>query len=157
VLGSLCAIDDQPRAWTPSELEVLGDLAAACSAELRLRIAAERADRARRRTRLLLEASERLTRTVTVQDVIEAVSGLVRGGLDPLHVSITLRGDHDDRLTVSADGRRPLDPGVPDRPAGVPLRPVPGRRRLPASPCWRCGCREPTGNWCDPSRSQRCP
>src|SRR6266536_4612367 len=38
VLGSLCAIDTQPRAWSPRELARLADLAAACCAELRLRI-----------------------------------------------------------------------------------------------------------------------
>src|SRR4051812_33849530 len=30
-LGSLCAIDTRPRAWTKAELEVLRDLAEACS------------------------------------------------------------------------------------------------------------------------------
>ena len=37
VLGSLCAIDTVPRDWTPDELDILRDLAAACSSELRLR------------------------------------------------------------------------------------------------------------------------
>jgi GAF domain-containing protein len=43
VLGSLCAIDTQPRAWPPRELARLADLAAACCAELRLRITSRRA------------------------------------------------------------------------------------------------------------------
>ncbi|WP_323793905.1 GAF domain-containing sensor histidine kinase [Nocardioides sp.] len=34
VVGSLCAIDGEPRAWTPVDLENLRDLAAACSAEI---------------------------------------------------------------------------------------------------------------------------
>ena len=38
VLGSLCAIDHRPRAWSQRELTDLADLAAACSGELRLRI-----------------------------------------------------------------------------------------------------------------------
>ncbi|HEY5334611.1 MAG TPA: GAF domain-containing protein, partial [Mycobacteriales bacterium] len=42
VLGSLCAIDVEPRRWTHSEVETLRDLADACSAELRLRIHATR-------------------------------------------------------------------------------------------------------------------
>lgn len=33
-IGSLCAIDSEPRVWTPDELGVLEDLALACSAEL---------------------------------------------------------------------------------------------------------------------------
>ncbi len=45
-LGSLCAIDVQPRDWTTDELDILGDLAAACSAELRARIAHDLAEEA---------------------------------------------------------------------------------------------------------------
>ena len=37
VIGSLCAIDDAPRAWTVEQLADLRDLAAACSSELQLR------------------------------------------------------------------------------------------------------------------------
>src|SRR5207244_12964440 len=42
-LVSLCAIDTQPLAWSPRELARLADLAAACCAELRLRITSRRA------------------------------------------------------------------------------------------------------------------
>ena len=38
-LGVLCAADREPRRWTGNELALLTDLAAACSSELRLRIA----------------------------------------------------------------------------------------------------------------------
>lgn len=37
VVGSLCAVDTEPREWTADDLEVLGDLAQACSAELQQR------------------------------------------------------------------------------------------------------------------------
>lgn len=37
VIGSLCAIDSEPREWTDDELHDLRDLAAACSSELQLR------------------------------------------------------------------------------------------------------------------------
>jgi GAF domain-containing protein len=47
VLGSLCAIDQHPRAWTRQELANLEDLAAACSGELRLRIMSQLARQAR--------------------------------------------------------------------------------------------------------------
>jgi serine phosphatase RsbU (regulator of sigma subunit) len=47
VLGSLCAIDSRPRAWSPRELADLEDLAAACSGELRLRIMSAHARQAR--------------------------------------------------------------------------------------------------------------
>lgn len=33
-IGSLCAVDNEPRAWTGDEVDVLKDLAQACSAEL---------------------------------------------------------------------------------------------------------------------------
>ncbi|MFE9896608.1 GAF domain-containing protein [Streptomyces sp. NPDC005529] len=45
-LGSLCASDTRPRQWTDAELSVLEDLAAACSAELQLRIVSRRHQRA---------------------------------------------------------------------------------------------------------------
>ncbi|MFC0028503.1 SpoIIE family protein phosphatase [Micromonospora chaiyaphumensis] len=57
VLGSLCAIDSKPRAWTAEQLRTLADLAAACSSELRLRIAVQTAEQARRRAE---EAHDRL-------------------------------------------------------------------------------------------------
>jgi GAF domain-containing protein len=47
ILGSLCAIDGAPRIWADADLEVLRDLAAACSSELQLRVAASRAEAAR--------------------------------------------------------------------------------------------------------------
>ncbi|MFI5593935.1 GAF domain-containing protein [Amycolatopsis sp. NPDC051758] len=49
VLGSLCAIDTEPHAWTARELQDLADLAAACSAELRLRIVSRHHEWARPR------------------------------------------------------------------------------------------------------------
>jgi PAS domain S-box-containing protein len=39
VVGSLCAIDSQPRTWSDEDLAVLTDLAGACSSELQLRTA----------------------------------------------------------------------------------------------------------------------
>ncbi|MEH0841006.1 SpoIIE family protein phosphatase [Micromonospora sp. CPCC 205711] len=73
VLGSLCAIDSKPRAWTAEQLRTLSDLAAACSSELRLRIALDSAEQARRqaeeaheRLKLLAGLSERLTGTLDV-------------------------------------------------------------------------------------------
>lgn len=43
VVGALCAIDTVARDWSDAQLRGLSDLAAACSAELRLRIASQRA------------------------------------------------------------------------------------------------------------------
>ena len=80
VLGSLCAIDTKPRAWTPKELAGLADLAAACSSELRLRIARELAEEARRTAEsahdqlaMLAELTDTLVGTL---DIDEAVAPL---------------------------------------------------------------------------------
>ncbi|MBB4742289.1 serine phosphatase RsbU (regulator of sigma subunit) [Actinoplanes octamycinicus] len=100
VLGSLCAIDSQPRDWTPDELELLADLAETCSDGLRSRIATrrERAAQARERLagaaadrgRLLLRASVALAGTSTVTDVVGTVRELVTGSLDPDYVGVSL-------------------------------------------------------------------
>lgn len=72
VLGSLCAIDSKPRAWTKAQLHTLADLAAACSSELRLRIALDAAESARR---LAEQAHERL-------DLLASLSETLAGTLD---------------------------------------------------------------------------
>ncbi|WP_435204512.1 SpoIIE family protein phosphatase [Micromonospora sp. bgisy143] len=66
VLGSLCAIDNKPRAWTAGQLRTLSDLAAACSSELRLRIALDGAQEAHQRLELLAGVSETLAGTLDV-------------------------------------------------------------------------------------------
>lgn len=77
-VGSLCAIDDHPHAWTEVELATLADLASACTSELRLRVARDKARRmqhvavqATRRSRLLLELSESFAGARSVSDVVE--------------------------------------------------------------------------------------
>ncbi len=79
-LGSLCAIDTKPRAWTKAELLTLRDLAEACSSELRLRISRELAEEARRHAEnahdqlaMLAELTETLA---TTTDIDEALSTL---------------------------------------------------------------------------------
>ncbi|MET8907202.1 SpoIIE family protein phosphatase [Micromonospora sp. NPDC004551] len=72
VLGSLCAIDSKPRAWTAEQLRTLADLAAACSSELRLRIAVKSAEQARRRAE---EAHDRLA-------MLAGMSEMLGGTLD---------------------------------------------------------------------------
>lgn len=58
VLGSLCAIDVVAREWSDAELDILQDLAAACSSELQLRIAARAADASRREADIARERAE---------------------------------------------------------------------------------------------------
>jgi GAF domain-containing protein len=76
-LGSLCAIDTKPRAWTKAELETLRDLAQACSSELRLRISRELAERARRHAEnahdqlaMLAELTETLATTTDIDEAL---------------------------------------------------------------------------------------
>jgi GAF domain-containing protein len=66
VLGSLCAVDTRPRAWSEQELADLADLAAACCAELRLRLVSRQAldaqhgaEVARRDAEAALQVAER--------------------------------------------------------------------------------------------------
>jgi GAF domain-containing protein len=70
VLGSLCAIDDKPRAWTPDELATLEDLAAACSSELRMRIAVDTARAAHDRIAMLSSLTESLVSTLDIDEAL---------------------------------------------------------------------------------------
>jgi GAF domain-containing protein len=77
VLGSLCAIDMVPRPWTKQEMAILGDLAEACSSELRLRISRDVADEARvhaeaahDQLRMLSELTQTLAGTLDVEDAL---------------------------------------------------------------------------------------
>jgi serine phosphatase RsbU (regulator of sigma subunit) len=97
VLGSLCAIDNRPRTWTQPELASLADLAAACSSELRLRIASQvtrsyaaQARVALERSELMLRAAEDLVDTTSMADVRRRVRSLVGGGLKPSYVGLAL-------------------------------------------------------------------
>lgn len=97
VLGSLCAIDERPRAWTGQELADLADLAAACSGELRLRITSEHARQAQaqvtvafERARLLLRSAEDLGGAVSLVDVRRSVRSLVSTDLRPSYVGLIL-------------------------------------------------------------------
>jgi GAF domain-containing protein len=119
VLGSLCAIDERPRAWSQRELTDLADLAAACSAELRLRIVSQQAERALaeaevarqtaegsreqvqayaaqaqvalERSELMLRAAEDLADTSGLIEVRRRVRDLVSGALKPAYVGLVLR------------------------------------------------------------------
>ncbi|MEV4706679.1 SpoIIE family protein phosphatase [Actinoplanes sp. NPDC049316] len=82
-LGSLCAIDTEPRAWTKEELAILEDLAEACASELRLRIARDRAEEARRlaesahdQLAMLAELTETFATTL---DMAEGMRRLAEG------------------------------------------------------------------------------
>ncbi|MFF3721492.1 SpoIIE family protein phosphatase [Streptomyces erythrochromogenes] len=120
VLGSLCAVDHEPRTWADGELSDLEDLAAACSAELRLRIlsaqsrsaqqvletaraAAESARSDAQRleheaqagmdhAELLLRASEELAQTSGLEDVRRRLRDLFVGVGKPSYVGLLVAG-----------------------------------------------------------------
>ncbi|MEU1710934.1 SpoIIE family protein phosphatase [Streptomyces sp. NPDC005706] len=97
VLGALCAVDPRPRQWSEREVQALEDLAAACGAELRLRIVSRQAEEARAetaallaRSELVLRASEVLADTVGVEEVRTQVGELITSDLKPVYVGFSL-------------------------------------------------------------------
>ncbi|MEU0136399.1 SpoIIE family protein phosphatase [Streptomyces sp. NPDC006296] len=122
VLGSLCAIDHEPRAWTADELQDLDDLTAACSAELRMRVATELIRRDRDHAGLLLRASVELAHAGDLTDLTRRLRNLFRGPAEPSFVSLLLTDaqglwrvlDPDDvRPAETAIDRLALDAGFP--------------------------------------------
>ena len=79
-VGTVCALDTEPHAWSSSDLATLADLAAACTAELRLRLERQRAHRiqkvavhATRRTRMLLDLTDRFAAATTLDEIVDAI------------------------------------------------------------------------------------
>ncbi|HEY0949349.1 GAF domain-containing SpoIIE family protein phosphatase [Nocardioides sp.] len=73
VVGSLCALDREPRQWTCADLELLEDLASACATHLSERAARAAEADLGHRSRVLLALSEGLSATRTMADVAQAV------------------------------------------------------------------------------------
>jgi serine phosphatase RsbU (regulator of sigma subunit) len=135
VLGSLCAIDNRPRTWSERELANLADLAAACSSELRLRIASQvtrtyaaQARLALQRSELMLQAAEDLVDTTSLADVRRRVRSLVGGGLKPSYVGLALLdGDQlrripDPEISYVAELIEPVFPLHSPRPSAHAAR-----------------------------------
>jgi GAF domain-containing protein len=108
VIGSLCAIDSEPRRWTEHESQMLEDLAAACSAEIAQRelrlVADEGIDYATHlvwRANVLLELSQALTATRTVTDVATVVEDVANEHLGCHHAAVWL---HSSAATLDAFG-----------------------------------------------------
>ncbi|MFF7240015.1 SpoIIE family protein phosphatase [Streptomyces collinus] len=97
VLGALCALDTRPRRWSEREVQALEDLAAACTAGLRLRVVSRQAEEARAETaallahsELVLRASEVLADTAGVEEVRTQVGELITSDLKPVYVGFSL-------------------------------------------------------------------
>jgi GAF domain-containing protein len=72
-VGTLCALDYEPHAWTEDELELMTDLAASAVAELQLLGASRLVRRAHDRWRRLEGVSTALAETHTPADVLDTV------------------------------------------------------------------------------------
>ncbi|GIF12602.1 SpoIIE family protein phosphatase [Actinoplanes teichomyceticus] len=88
VVGALCAVDREPRDWTPSEVALLTELAAVCSSEVCLRIAravAEETQRAaesaHQQLELLTDLTESLAATMDVDEAMGRLGRIVTAGL----------------------------------------------------------------------------
>ncbi len=147
VLGALCAIDREPRPWDAGELADLEDLAAACSAELRLRIlSAQRqsaqkileiaragAERARSEAErleheaqagldhaeLLLKASEELAQTSGLEDVRRRLRDLLAGVGKPSYVGLLVADQNELRRIPDPDDASSAERAVLTLPTGA--------------------------------------
>jgi len=120
VLGSLSAIDTEPRWWSDAELLALSDLAVMCSTELRLRLVTHQTERERDRSRelsgllelafarnqLLLNAAQALAGTNSVDEIRHQVTDLVPGDRAPSYVGLVVT-EEGGMLRRLADRRKP--------------------------------------------------
>ncbi|MFC8598294.1 MULTISPECIES: SpoIIE family protein phosphatase [unclassified Isoptericola] len=116
-VGTVCALDVEAREWSATDLATLADLAAACTAELRLRLERQRAHRiqqvavhATRRTRMLLDLSDRFASATTVDEIVDALraSG---PGLGTVWAALALADGTGTGLTlIERDGAYPYLP-----------------------------------------------
>ncbi|WUS97925.1 SpoIIE family protein phosphatase [Streptomyces sp. NBC_00708] len=112
VLGSLCAIDHQPREWTADELRDLADLTAACSMELRLRIASELIQRDRDHAGLLLRASIELAHARDLTDLTRRLRHLFQGPAEPTYVGLLLADGQGLWRVIDPDDVRPVESDI---------------------------------------------
>jgi serine phosphatase RsbU (regulator of sigma subunit) len=100
IVGSLCALDSEPRAWTDEQIEMLRDLAAVCSVEFSERALRDLAGAGERtaqdlshRSRVLLALSEGLSSTRTMADVAQAVERIAHHNLGCVQAGIWVRAE----------------------------------------------------------------
>ncbi|MEV5676337.1 MULTISPECIES: GAF domain-containing SpoIIE family protein phosphatase [unclassified Streptomyces] len=112
VLGSLCAIDHEPREWTADELRDLEDLTAACSMELRLRIASELIQRDRDHAGLLLRAAIELAHARDLTDLTRRLRHLFQGPAEPTFVGLLLADGGKLWRVIDAEDVRPVESAI---------------------------------------------
>ena len=104
-IGTLCAVDFQPRTWSEDDLAIMADLAAGVIAELQLLTATRMIARDQVRLRSLAELSTALAPAESVDDVLDEVSRTV-DRLDMQSVWLSLVDDSDEMLRTAAAARR---------------------------------------------------
>ena len=124
VVGSLCAIDAEPREWSERELDRLRDLAGEASRHLQEQAPAVLSETAAsplpspidslsdvgQRSRLLLLLSEELADTLDVIDVSAVVGAAAREHLDCLDAALWLRQTEVPRSLTGLEEGLSLDP-----------------------------------------------
>ena len=97
IIGSLCAIDTEPRTWDAASLDALEDLAAACSSEIAQRGMRGEAARSTReatalsrRSAVLLALSEGLSSASSLTEVVGAVERVAVEQLGCLRAGVWL-------------------------------------------------------------------
>jgi serine phosphatase RsbU (regulator of sigma subunit) len=120
IVGALCAIDQEPRVWTPSEIDLITELAEVCSSEVCLRIARAAAEEAhqaadearqvaesaRQQLEVLAELTESLAATMDVEEAMRRLGAVVTAELADWCV-VTIAGEARGSALVSAAHRLP--------------------------------------------------
>jgi len=121
-VGTLCAIDYEPRTWSEEDLGLLADLAAGVIAELQLLTAARLLARDQARLRALTALSSALVPAETARDVTDEVMRAV-GRFDPRAVWILMLDESGETLhTAAATGADAAADA--DVPLAAPLAPA---------------------------------
>lgn len=128
VVGALCAVDHEPRDWTPSEIGLLTELAALCSSEVGLRIARATAEEARlaaesahHQLELLTDLTESLAATMDVDEAMRRLGRIVTARLADWCV-VTYADEPGAEPHVSAAHRDPARAGDMARLADLAAR-----------------------------------
>lgn len=108
-IGSFCAVDTQPHAWSDDELEVLRELAASAERELGLRAALSRAHMEAERARLLARTREEIIAVVahdlrTPLQVVQLCASVLQRTGTSEHDTVAMR-----MLTAVNSMRRVVD------------------------------------------------
>lgn len=77
-IGTMCAVDQQPRQWSEDDVALLDDLAASAATELQLLVATRRAAQAQARLDALAALTGELAAARTAEDTRQALRAVAR-------------------------------------------------------------------------------